>query len=72
MATLLKSWMKIVQKKVDDIDFEMMFISLCFSRVTVIRGQVVTISGRGLVGVRITRYQEYQTISMQLENICFT
>ena len=26
-----------------------------FSRVAVIRGQVVTMSGRGLVGVRITR-----------------
>ena len=55
MAILLNTWMKIVTK-MDGIDFEMMLISLCFSRVTVIRGQVVTTSGRGLVGVRITRY----------------
>ena len=44
--------------KMDGTDFEMVLISLCFSRVTVIRGQVVTTSGRGLVGVRITRYQQ--------------
>ena len=68
MAILLNTWMKIVTK-MDGIDFEMMLISLCFSRVTVIRGQVVTTSGRGLVGVRITRYQEYQMNSIQVENI---
>ena len=68
MAILLKKWMKIVTK-MDGIDFEMMLISLCFSRVTVIRGQVVTTSGRGLVGVRITRYQEYQMNSFEVENI---
>ena len=68
MAILLNTWMKIVTK-MDGIDFEMMLISLCFSRVTVIRGQVVTTSGRGLVGVRITRYQEYQMNSFEVENI---
>ena len=58
MAILLKTWMNMVVVKMDGIDFEMVLISLCFSRVTVIRGQVVTTSGRGLVGVRITRYQQ--------------
>ena len=58
MAILLKTRMTMDVVKMDDIDFEMEFISLCFSRVTVIRGQVVTTSGRGLVGVRITRYQQ--------------
>ena len=60
--------MKIVVLRMAGIDFEMVFISLSFSRVTVIRGQVVTTSGRGLVGVRITRYQEYQTIL--IKEIC--
>ena len=66
MAILLKTWMNMVVVKMDGTDFEMVLISLCFSRVTVIRGQVVTTSGRGLVGVRITRYQQYQTISIYL------
>ena len=72
MAILLKTWMNMVVVKMDGIDFEMVLISLCFSRVTVIRGQVVTTSGRGLVGVRITRYQEYQMNSFEVENIYIT
>ena len=59
MAIPLKTWMKMFFLR---IDFEMVFICFRFSRVTVIRGQVVTTSGRGLVGVRITRYQHYQII----------
>ena len=45
-----------------DLTLTIMFHSLSCSRVTVIRGQVVTTSGRGLVGVRITRYEKYQMI----------
>ena len=69
MGILLKTWMKIVVLRMAGIDFEMVFICFCFSRVTVIRGQVVTTSGRGLVGVRITRYQEYQIISIEVQLI---
>ena len=45
-----------------DLTLTIMFHSLSCSRVTVIRGQVVTTSGRGLVGVRITRYEKYPMI----------
>ena len=54
-----------------DLTLTIMFHSLSCSRVTVIRGQVVTTSGRGLVGVRITRYEKYQMIlfvSLSQEN----